>query len=181
MNASRELQQVEASLCFPIRNFGSPAQEVLLAEKRKVLNIGTLNGFGGKFDPDLDNDIWDTNARELKEESGLIVVRTRKVAEVLFYYHATNLPFETMLVSVFLVTEWTGSPISTEEMKDPKWYRTRDIDYSKLSPGDQLWLPRVFAGECLKGTLRWFHGSGITKPIGNFGEVDSEEFSRKGI
>lgn len=187
MNVSR-VRKVEASLCFPIRYIGSSSTEVLLAIKDRGLNAGKLNGFGGKFDPNKDRDIWDTNTRELEEESGLRAVSTKKVAEVLYDYYAAEHPFETMLVSVFLVTEWTGSPVSTTEMRDPKWHRTADIDYSTFPPGkNELWIPRVLAGECLKGTLRGVPGSGITSPailpdkFGIFDKVDPKEFSRKGI
>ena len=52
-------------------------------------------------------------------------------------------------VHLFLVEEWDGEPIETEEMR-PKWFNISEIPYEEMWDGDKFWLPLVLKGKKLR-------------------------------
>jgi 8-oxo-dGTP diphosphatase len=139
----------EATLCFPIRG-----SEVLLAEKQKKIGAGFLNGFGGKFE-DADINIENTNTRETEEEIGIRIKDAKKMGEIIFHNPSDDQELRRMIVHVFTATEWDGEPKETNEMKKIAWYKIADLDYTKLLPGDNLFVPQVLSGECIKGLIEY--------------------------
>lgn len=43
---------------------------------------------------------------------------------------------------VFVVHEWTGTPVETYEMK-PEWFDCENLPYSQMWEADTYWLPGV--------------------------------------
>lgn len=139
----------EFTLCFPVRD-----GRVLLAEKQKKIGAGFLNGFGGKADPD-DFDIYATNARELEEEAGIRVKTARKVGEIAFHNPSTDATLNKIIVHIFIATEWDGEPADTDEMKNINWHNINELDYDRFLSADRLFLPQVFAGNCIRGLIEY--------------------------
>ncbi|MEO8691651.1 MAG: NUDIX domain-containing protein [Candidatus Saccharimonas sp.] len=139
----------QATLCFPIKG-----DAVLLAEKQKKIGAGYLNGFGGKPEP-TDKSIYDTNARETKEEIGISVKNARKMGEIVFHNPSEYSELRNMIVHIFTASEWDGEPIESDEMKKAAWYKITDLDFSQFLPADILFIPRILSGECVKGVIEY--------------------------
>lgn len=138
------------TICFLIR-----PGEILLAMKKRGFGVGKWNGCGGKVE--AGESIVACAARELSEEIKVTVSEHDlcKVAELTFH-----LPQETILSHVFTAEHWAGTPTETEEMS-PRWFKFSEIPYAKMWADDELWLPRVFAGEKISGEF-WFGDNGET-------------------
>ena len=135
-----------ATLCFLTR--GNPPSEILLGFKKVGFGAGKYNGFGGKIEP------GETTAqaaiREVEEESGIKLSAKHlwQVARLTFVF-----PTDPALdhdVIVFLVAEWKGSPVESVEMK-PHWFAVENIPFEQMWQDDIFWLPRVLAGERIRG------------------------------
>jgi len=53
-------------------------------------------------------------------------------------------------VHAFLATRWEGEPAESREMV-PAWFAFDEIPYDRMWQDDPHWLPRVLAGERLRG------------------------------
>ncbi len=135
----------DGTLCLPIR--GSPPTHVLLGFKKQGFGMGKWGGLGGKIDKG--ETILEAAARELKEESGLIVPEhaLELRARLTFVFPAR--PAWNQLVYVFVVTSWTGKPTESAEIK-PAWFAVRDIPYREMWQDGIYWLPAVLAGKRLQ-------------------------------
>ncbi len=133
---------IPATLIFPVR-----AGEVLLGMKKRRFGTGKWNGFGGKT---LEGeDIRTAVLRELKEESGLTArPEDLEPAGRLSFYsvHDNKLNWD---VEVFLLREWEGEPVETEEMR-PEWHSVEALPFGSMWPDDRYWLPQVLAGKRIK-------------------------------
>lgn len=132
---------VQASLCFLVKN-----NQVLLAIKKRGFGIGKYNGVGGKKNPD--ETIKETAKRETFEEIGVVVKKLKQVA-VLNFYFLHNLNWGQR-VTVFLIKDWKGEPVESEEMA-PKWFHQSRIPFAKMWPDDEYWLPLILSGKKVKG------------------------------
>ncbi len=118
---------------------------ILLAMKKRGFGEGLWNGVGGKLN---DNETIEQAAvRECQEEIGVTPRSMDKVA-LLTFMDQTSMG--EMLVSVFTCRDWEGEPTESEEMK-PQWYKTNELPFGLMWQDDPHWLPRVIAGEKLKG------------------------------
>lgn len=139
----------QRSLVFPIRD-----GRVLLGLKKKSLGEGNFNGFGGKFDSSLDNNILYTAKRELEEECGLVcsVKDLEKVAVIDFYF-----PFNSKFnqcVHVYFLRTFEGVPSESDEMR-PEWFSLDSVPYSKMWDSDRIWLKELMCGKKLVGEFYW--------------------------
>jgi mutator protein MutT len=144
-----ELRQ--ATLCFLVR-----PGELLLAMKKRGFGVGKWNGYGGKLQPG--ETLEQAAQRELTEESGVSVATNDllRVARLEFYFpHQPNFDQE---VHVYLVREWQGEPVETEEMK-PKWFALEHLPYSDMWVDDPLWLPQVLQGKVLEAEFYFNDGA----------------------
>jgi ADP-ribose pyrophosphatase YjhB (NUDIX family) len=136
----------EATLCFLLR--GGPPREVLLGLKKTGLGAGKYGGFGGKVEPG--EKVAAAAARELAEECGLEVDQRdlRYAGRLTFVF-----PFKPdwgQRVHVFLATKWEGEPQESTEMA-PAWFGVDEIPYARMWQDGAHWLPRILAGERLRG------------------------------
>lgn len=109
--------------------------KVLLGMKKRGFGAGKWNGFGGKFDPG--ETAVECAKRELEEESGLVAVTMQWQAQLLFTFQDTT---KLMRVHVFVVDEFEGEPIETDEMK-PEWFEFDKVPLESMWHDDTFWLP----------------------------------------
>lgn len=137
---------VLTTLCFPVR--GQPVAELLLGMKKRGVGAGKFNGFGGKIE--AGESVETAVLRELHEESGLSALphQLTRAAELTFY---TGPTLDT-ITHVFLLDGWAGQPVETAEMR-PHWFAIDAIPFDQMWADDRYWLPRVLAGERIRGTF----------------------------
>lgn len=134
----------QLTLAFLLRN-----DQICLAQKKRGFGIHKWNGYGGKLKPDETPET--AVIREIAEESGVrVAVESLEPVAV----HEFVFPNETHEVHVFLVREWHGEPVETDEMR-PAWYTVDAIPYTEMWADDVHWLPRVLAGERLRGQIQF--------------------------
>ena len=138
----------DVTLCFLVR--GNPPHEILLGFKKVGFGVGKYNGFGGKVEPGETIEI--AAIREVEEEVGIRVSAQdlQPVGRLTFLFSAN--PAWNRVAYVFLVTRWSGDPIESVEMR-PTWFKVDDIPFGQMWQGDVHWLPRILAGERIRGRL----------------------------
>jgi mutator protein MutT len=138
----------DATLCILFREI--PSRQILLGMKKRGFGKDRYNGFGGKLN--TGETVEQAAIRELAEEVGIHtnIKGLKKVGELDFKF--PSVPEEkdwNQLVHVYLITEWTGEPIESEEMR-PEWFDISKIPYSKMWVDDAHWLPHVLNGKYVK-------------------------------
>ena len=133
----------KTSLCIIVKE-----NKILLAMKKRGFGIGKWNGPGGKFNTkEGDKNIWDTAIRETEEEIGIKPKDIKEVG-VLNFTFPHNSEWDQN-VHIFLVKDWDGEPIESEEML-PKWFNIDEIPFNKMWEDDKYWLPEVLNGKKIK-------------------------------
>ncbi len=142
-------------------------ESVCLGYKKRGFGEGMWNGYGGKLEEG--ESILDASVRELKEESLVDVSKENleQVAVVEFFFEDGK----HLEVHSFFVRTWNGEPTETEEMK-PQWFLFSDIPYEKMWADDPYCLPRLLAGEKLRGKV-WFDATGKDIKEMEWSRVDS--------
>lgn len=134
------------SLCFIYDE-----ERILLGMKKRGFGTGKWNGFGGKVEQgELPAQAV---VRELREEAGLSATRVTQCA--LFDFVAES-DGTILRVYVFRVDAYTGTPAESDEMR-PQWFMRGEIPYDGMWADDRFWLPRILAGEQLRGTFFFDH------------------------
>jgi ADP-ribose pyrophosphatase YjhB (NUDIX family) len=126
--------------------------------KKRGFGVGKWNGYGGKV---FENESPRTAvARELKEESGLVVSEgnLEQVGLVRFYFDGKQL-FEC---HVFLARSWQEKPLESEEMK-PRWFPISQIPFHEMWIADIKWLPLILAGKSLEADVDFSADGSIVK------------------
>lgn len=142
-----------ATLCFPIRE-----QHILLGLKKRRFGAGWWNGFGGRVESG--ESVPEAALRELYEEAGLAALpeHLEEAARIQFF-----LPDgKSLEVHTYLLWQWENDPVETEEMR-PQWFALDAIPYGDMWPSDQLWLPQLLSGKCLRGEVRF--GAATTEVV----------------
>ena len=101
-------------LCFLVRTNASGQQEVLLGRKNQGMGQGKIVGPGGHIEPG--EDALTAAAREVKEETGLVVdpASARQLASISFRFPAR--PSWDQHAGVFVATRWTGELTPSGEL-----------------------------------------------------------------
>ncbi len=131
--------------------------QILLAMKKRGVGEGKWNGIGGKVV--AGETIEAATVRECQEEIGVTPTDLVKVAELEFFI--PHLDYHT-LVHTFSTASWEGEPTETEEMA-PQWSKIDAIPYNRMWSDDRLWLPKVLAGEKIKGYFEFDEHERVTK------------------
>ncbi len=136
-------------------------KELLLAMKKRGFGVGKWNGVGGKIDSEKgDRNVTDAAIRETEEEIGVRIKDLEKVAVLSFYFPYNRAWNQD--VHVFLVKNWEGEPIESEEML-PKWFKVKDIPFEQMWEDDRFWLQQVLEGKKLKAKFIFKKGEKISK------------------
>ncbi len=134
-----------ATLCFVIR-----AGCVLLIHKKRGLGAGKVNGVGGKCE--LNEPAASCVRREAREELHLDILDPEPRA--VLHFRFTN--GYSLSCTVFVATQFTGTPTETQEAK-PFWCERDKIPFQEMWEDDRLWLNDVLEGKRLEGrfVFRW--------------------------
>jgi ADP-ribose pyrophosphatase YjhB (NUDIX family) len=145
----------KVTICFCVKE-----GQVLLALKLTgKIGVGNLNGYGGGVEL-TDPSVVAGAVRELDEECKIQTEAQHLalVAHIEFRFDGSAL-FEGF---VYLVREWSGTPVATDEMGEPAWYPIDTLPIEQMWEGDRLWLPNLLTGEILDG---WIDYEKVTKEI----------------
>lgn len=126
--------------------------QVLLIRKRRGHGAGKINGPGGK--PEPGESPVECVLRETREEVG-VRARNPRLAGV-FRFVDTREP--DWLGYIFTADEFQGTPRATAEAI-PRWYATDALPWDEMWDDDRHWLPRVLAGERLRGDFLFTGGA----------------------
>jgi 8-oxo-dGTP diphosphatase len=124
---------------------------VLLIRKKRGHGAGKINGPGGKID--AGETPLQSALRETAEETGIEVLSATLAAEFRFL-DLTSLQWYGY---VFVAKEWRGRLTETEEA-DPFWCPVAEIPFDAMWEDDRYWLPRLLAGERLRGDFLFDDG-----------------------
>lgn len=130
------------------RDASGTVSDILLAMKKIGFGVGRYNGVGGKVK--TDESVEDATVRETKEEIGVDVNVSdiKKLGEIEFRF--LNKAEWNQTVHIYTTEVWNGEPTESDEMK-PQWYKVSKIPYSEMWEDDKYWLPKVIAGDYVKG------------------------------
>lgn len=113
--------------------------------------LGKYNGLGGKLEPH--EDVAAGMRRELREEAG--IEATRLILRGTISWPGFGKHGEDWFGFVFLVPEWTGTPLQSNREGALEWVALERVLRMELPmwPGDRHFLPLVFDDD-----PRPFHG-----------------------
>ena len=126
--------------------------QVLLIRKKRGHGAGKINGPGGKIDPG--ETPLQAALRETEEETGIRVQHAELMAEFRFL----DLVSLQWYGYVFVADQWQGTMRETEEA-DPFWCPIAELPLEKMWDDDRYWLPRILAGERLRGDFLFDDGA----------------------
>jgi len=130
-----------AVLVYVVKN-----NKLLLSRKARKVNAGKLTSFGGKFENN-ESEI-ECVQRELKQESGLNVEASALRKAAIIDFHNTDT--DVWRVHTYIANKFSGTPKSTDEMTNPKWYDISKLPFDDMPWSDHFWLPLLLAGKKLK-------------------------------
>ncbi len=139
---------------------------VLLIRKKRGHGAGKINGPGGKIDPG--ETPHEAALREIREETGVLVHHASLQAEFRFL----DLIDPQWYGYVFVAREWQGTPVETPEAM-PFWCPVGELPFEAMWEDDRLWLPRVLAGERLRGDFLFDRGRLLTHRLSSLEPVVS--------
>jgi 8-oxo-dGTP diphosphatase len=137
---------VTCTLLFLLRE-----DEVLLGWKKRGFGAGRYNGVGGKVEPS--ETLEEAAIRECREEIGVTPLELTTVAELEFLMDVDRGPW-LIRAHVFTSTLWDAEPVETSEFA-PRWFPLDQVPYDRMWSDDRHWLPRVLAGESLRGRFEF--------------------------
>jgi 8-oxo-dGTP diphosphatase len=139
-------------LCLLVRNGADGVREVLLGHKKTGFGRGKIVALGGHVE--AGESPAEAAAREVKEESGLLVAAAAltEAAHITFLF--PERPAWDMEVAVFAAAEWSGEPAETAEIR-PCWFPVTDLPFDRMWDDGKSWLPRVLDGERLRAVFSY--------------------------
>ncbi len=123
--------------------------QILLGMKKRGFGEGRWNGFGGKLEEG--ETIEEGAARELEEEVGIVAKGMEKIGILDFSFDSDPKLLE---VHVFKVTEYSGEPFESEEMK-PEWFNFENIPFEQMWSDDEYWFPLMLNNKQFKGKFHF--------------------------
>ena len=142
----------EATLCFLVE--GDPPERILLGRKKVGFGKGKYGGVGGKLD--AGETAAHAAARELEEETGIVVAQDDLSPAARLTFLFPHRPEWSQVVHVYVARRWAGGARPSREI-DPVWVPVGRIPYAQMWDDCRHWLPRVLDG-------RWTHGRFVFGP-----------------
>jgi 8-oxo-dGTP diphosphatase len=142
--------------------FLTSGDDVLLIRKKRGHGAGKINGPGGKLD--AGESPTQCAVRETLEETGVEVLDPQLAAVMRF----VDLEDEDWLGYVFVAHRYRGKIRETVEAV-PVWFARDEIPFDEMWQDDRHWLPRILAGEVLRGDFLFRAGTLIAhrlQPLG---------------
>jgi 8-oxo-dGTP pyrophosphatase MutT (NUDIX family) len=140
---------LNATVCLLVKD-----NQVLLGLKTKKIGAGCRNGYGGGIEKD--ETIKESAIRELEEETGkkigniFITAKQEdleKMAIVDFENTKSDGSSFVCRVHFFLVKEWSGEAVDTDEMTDHKFFEINNLPLGNMMPADGELFPLIFNGK----------------------------------
>jgi 8-oxo-dGTP diphosphatase len=133
---------IPAVVSFHIKN-----NKVLLIHRKTELGFGKYSGAGGKIGdtPETANEgKEEAFVREDFEELEVTPVRYKEVGRVRIIW--PNKPKYNMDITVYLVTEWIGTPTETAAGV-PCWFDIDSLPVHEMWEDNLDWIPQILAGK----------------------------------
>lgn len=177
LTAAREMEvffrgwapQLTGTLVFLIEG-----QRVLLIDKKTGHGAGKVNAPGGKLEPGESPE--DCAVREVEEEVGITVEAPRLHAELAFAEARGSQWFGY----VFVARAYRGVLVETAEAK-PSWHSLNAIPYGRMWEDDRVWVPRIVAGERVRGRFLFRRGLLLAHELEPLEETAATEEGNRGI
>lgn len=128
-----------ATLVFVLRG-----DEVLLIRKKRGLGAGKINAPGGRLEPG--ETLAECAVREVQEEVGVTPLGPVQLGDLSFQF----VDGYSLRVFAFVAHGCVGDPYETPEAT-PMWVDRGRLPFDEMWADDLLWLPRVLAGERVRG------------------------------
>ena len=124
--------------------------QVLLGLKQGGSEIGdgTLNGPGGKQEPD--ETILECLIRETEEEVGIVLDPEKVEKLAIITFHAANVP--DFQVHVYRASSFSGKPRETPSMI-PAWYDIDAFPIGRMLDSDREWFPLAIRGKKFRANV----------------------------
>jgi 8-oxo-dGTP diphosphatase len=134
-----------ATLLFIVRD-----GHILLIRKKRGFGAGKINGPGGRIEPG--ETPLEAAVRETREELGIVALYPELRGELFFQF----VDGYSLHCSVFVSKDFVGQPVETSEAI-PLWTPLDAIPYEEMWADDVCWLPRMLAGEKVRGFFHFGH------------------------
>lgn len=149
---------IRTCLCLIIRPAGSGSasdgsasrgaadgdREVLLGFKKTGFGAGRWVGLGGHVEDG--EEFADAAAREVAEESGLVVAPSALTHLASLNFRFPARPSWDQIAEVFVATDFAGEPAESDELI-PRWFPVGGLPLDGMWDDARYWLPVVLAGE----------------------------------
>jgi 8-oxo-dGTP diphosphatase len=124
--------------------------QVLLGLKQGGSEIGdgTLNGPGGKKEPD--ETILECLLRETEEEVGIVLNPEQVEKLAIITFHAAGV--SDFQVHVYRSSSFSGEPHETSSMI-PGWYDVHTFPIDRMLESDRAWFPLVIRGKKFRANV----------------------------
>lgn len=125
--------------------------KIILAEKKRKIGVGKLNGYGGGVEEGEDK--LECLAREIREECGVIVEKDKCKELGYVNFRFENKDELNQKVFVYRIDDFLGEPKETEEMGKPVEFNIDQIPYDEMMLGDDRFIPFVVEGKKFNGEV----------------------------
>ena len=125
-------------------------RQVLLGYKKAGFGAGRWVGLGGHLEDG--EAAAEAAAREVAEESGLIVAASAltHMASLSFAFPAR--PAWDQTAEVFVATDFSGQAAESDELI-PRWFGVHSLPLDGMWDDARYWLPLVLAGERISASI----------------------------
>lgn len=169
---------LKATVCLLVKE-----DKVCLGLKLRKIGAGCRNGYGGGIDNN--ESVKEAAIRELEEETG------KKIGDIFITTIPDNLEkvaimdFENIKsdgssfickVHFFIIRNWTGKAVNTDEMRDARFFRINKLPLRKMMLADKEYFHLILNGKKIIGSAKYgpkqkeLLGPVIIKEVSSFDE-----------